>query len=272
MALELAPDYAANLASDVYQAVTAPGRKAFVDLYSSDMALDASSMVTGVTGAGFVSKPHVMAVFAAGKGSYQGQAFVAFKGTASLYDALTDLNAGLRTTHGGQAVHQGFFYALESVYRDLVNFVAGLRQVTTLHCVGHSLGGAIATLAADSVRAAATVASVQLYTFGSPRVGQHLFAAKCTERVLAKNIYRVHHKTDPVPMVPTWPFMHVPDSDADYLIDSPVSAVPWEYHLMEHYIASVEKAGSWAAMYSNRPQRYTMRPSSHGCIPTASSA
>lgn len=258
MAQVLTPLFAANLASDVYQATTAPGRKGFVDLYGDDLDLGESSMISGVTGGHVFSKPHVMGVFAAGKEkTYKGQAFVAFKGTASLYDALTDINVGVRSSHTGHAVHQGFYYAFDSVRQDLMRFVSGLKGVTTLHCVGHSLGGAIATLAADYIRHAGTVSTVRLYTFGSPRIGQDMFVAKCTERVRSENMYRVYHKTDPVPMVPTWPFMHVPDCDADYLIDSPVSAVPWEYHFMEHYIDSVEQAKSWESILTNRPKNYT---------------
>jgi triacylglycerol lipase len=71
-----------------------------------------------------------------------------------------------------------------------------------------------------------------------------------------KNIYRVSHSTDPVPMVPTWPFYHVPNRDIGYMIQSPLSGKPWEYHLMKHYIRSMESAGSWNAIARNRPAGY----------------
>lgn len=153
-------------------------------------------------------------------------------------------------------MHQGFYYAFESVYQELNQFLRGLKGVTTIHCVGHSLGGAIATLAADWIKSTGAVAQVNLYTFGSPRVGLEMFAKKCTTRLVADNIYRVYHKTDPVPMVPTWPFTHVPTSSVDYLLFSPVSAIPWEYHKMKHYIKSAENAAGWAGMKTNRPKGY----------------
>lgn len=193
---------------------------------------------------------------AAGKGAFAGQAFAAFKGPADLYDGLTDLNTGVKPSHTGQAVHQGFDYAFDSVRSDLEKFIVGLKNVTTLHCVGHSLGGAIATLAADWVKASAKVAQVNLYTFGNPRVGLQMFAAKCTQQLTPQCLFRAHHQTDPVPMVPTWPFFHVPTSGADYLLPSPVVPVPWEYHLMKHYIKSVEHAGSWVKLASHRPKGY----------------
>ena len=48
------------------------------------------------------------------------------------------------------------------------------------HATGHSLGGALATLAAYDIATAAEAAGRQLnlacYTFGCPRVGNHAFA------------------------------------------------------------------------------------------------
>jgi hypothetical protein len=177
-------------------------------------------------------------------------------GTASLYDALTDVNVGVTNGHTGAPVHQGFYRAFDSVLPELSQFVAGLKGVTTVHCVGHSLGGAVATLAADWLRARSLVAQARLYTFGSPRVGLWRFAETSTQRVESTHIFRVHHQTDPIPMVPTWPFFHVPSSGLDYLIQSPVAAVPWEYHFMRHYMRSAEAAGSWQKIQTNRPQGY----------------
>lgn len=256
MATILDPRYAARLASNVYGIDDPDTLSLFLGIYKSDMEVNQAKMATAVTGGYILKKPHAMAVFSAGKGAYQGQAFAAFMGTASLYDALTDLNTGVTTSHTGAHVHQGFHRAFNSVLFELKQFAAGLKGVTVVHCVGHSLGGAIATLTADWLRASSSVARANLYTFGSPRVGLSMFADKCTERVLASNIYRAHHETDPVPMLPTWPFFHVPTSDVDYLISSPVAAVPWEYHLMRHYIRSAEAAESWQKIQSNRPQGY----------------
>ena len=254
MSSELMPLYAAQLARDVYFAQSAKTRDDFLEAYKADMEVEKATMATGTTGLRILSKPHVMAVFSAGKGAYKGHAFVAVKGTASLYDALTDLNAGLRTSHTGSAVHQGFYYAFNSIFTELTDFVSGLRGVHAIHCVGHSLGGAIATLAADWIKASMAIPEVNLYTFGSPRVGLEMFAQKCTSRVKEENIYRVYHQTDPIPMVPTWPFRHVPTSNADYLVYSPLAAKPWEYHLMKHYISSSKKAVNWSAMIDKRPK------------------
>ncbi len=263
--MELDPIYAATLAADVYDIKAITTRKNFVRIYKSDMDLPEHydltkpGFSTGVTGAlVFLKKPHVMACLAQGKGKYSGEAFVAIMGTASLYDGLTDANTGIRNSHTGMPVHQGFYYAFDSMLGDLRRFISSLGDIKTIHCVGHSLGGAIATLAADWIKANQSARTVKLYTFGSPRVGLEMFASKFTSRLSNENsIFRVYHQTDPVAMVPTWPFMHVPLYRADYLMFSPVAvAPPWKYHLMEHYIESATKAETWVAMRNNRPKSY----------------
>jgi hypothetical protein len=251
---ELNPEFAAELASNVYLIKDDFSRKGFNLKYKDSFNMEEGSMVKGKTGGlVVVKKEHVMAFMSVGKGKYKGQAFVAIKGTASLYDALTDLNAGVRSSHTGFSVHQGFYYAFNSILFELRQFMSGLKGVSVVHCIGHSLGGAIATLAADWIKANSAVSTVKLYTFGSPRVGLENFTAKCTSRLVANNIYRVYHRTDPVPMVPTWPFFHVPNTELGYLVESSVSIKPWEYHLMKHYIRSAKNAGSWNSMARNRP-------------------
>lgn len=252
---QLSPVFSAELASNVYLVKDKFSRKGFTLKYKDCFDMEESTMVSGNTGAFMVvKKPHIMAFMGMGKGEYEGQAFVAVKGTASLYDALTDLNVGVHLSHTGFHVHQGFYYAFDSILDELKTFIGGLEGVNVVHCIGHSLGGAIATLAADWIRFIASVPTVKLYTFGSPRVGLEGFSAKSTSRLLAKNIHRVYHRTDPVTMAPTWPYYHIPNNNLGCLIDSPVTAKPWEYHLMKHYINSAKKAGNWKAIENNRPK------------------
>lgn len=96
MSRSLSPIYAANLASDVYDVKSVITREDFLEDYKADMKISTSKLPSGVTGGYILNKSHVMAGFSAGSDSYKGQAFVAIKGTASLYDALTDLKVGIR--------------------------------------------------------------------------------------------------------------------------------------------------------------------------------
>lgn len=105
--MALSPKFSAEIASNVYQIKDELSRRAFKAEYKKFFNMEESTMATGTTGAFVIlKKPHVMGFFAKGIGEYQNQAFVAFKGTASLYDALTDGNTGIRASHTGCYVHQ----------------------------------------------------------------------------------------------------------------------------------------------------------------------
>ncbi|MGI8988611.1 MAG: lipase family protein [Bryobacteraceae bacterium] len=82
--------------------------------------------------------------------------------------------------------------------------------IQSLSVIGHSLGGALATLAAANL-AMANTAGVQnnltVYTFGSPRVGLLDFAASYNKAV--KTSFRVWNELDVVPEVPVFPYIHV---------------------------------------------------------------
>ena len=124
-----------------------------------------------------------------------------FRGTQGVQNWLLDLNAKMIAAAQAGRVHCGFQRALDEVWPDVDR---ALSSVTTpTFYTGHSLGGALATLAA-SRRAPAVV-----YTFGSPRVGD----AKFVDRLAGQQIYRVVNRDDRVTTVPPsigpWPFRHV---------------------------------------------------------------
>ena len=94
---------------------------------------------------------------------------VAFRGTAGFRDVLTDVMAWRVGWAPGGRVHAGFSRALRRIWPRLVLSLD--RGKERLLYTGHSLGGALATLAATLVQPDA------LYTFGAPRVGDRAFAA-----------------------------------------------------------------------------------------------
>ncbi|HSH76674.1 MAG TPA: lipase family protein [Longimicrobiales bacterium] len=105
----------------------------------------------------------------------RGWALVSFRGTEDWKDALQDLEANLgeRPPHRGE-VHSGFHRALSSIWDRVSQELEALPRPATgplpVWFTGHSLGAAMATLAADLY---GTVRAV--YTFGSPRVGNSDF-------------------------------------------------------------------------------------------------
>lgn len=99
---------------------------------------------------------------------------LAFRGTDRPQDWIANLNYAQLEGYGGR-VHRGFAQALESVWEALFCLVRTLRdKKQTVWITGHSLGGALATLAAQ--RLEATCGPVRVYTFGQPRVGDPAFA------------------------------------------------------------------------------------------------
>jgi hypothetical protein len=121
-------------------------------------------------------------------------AILVFRGTEQhIKDAITDLALGTLPSHTGKVeVHQGFKNALDAVWGEIE---AALTPLTCpIFYTGHSLGAALATLAA------ARHAPTALYTFGSPRVGDADFAASL--KGITGNIHRVVNGNDVVSTLP----------------------------------------------------------------------
>jgi triacylglycerol lipase len=93
----------------------------------------------------------------------------------------------------GGKVHRGFKAALLEVWTDLEDYISSLRKNNLkIWITGHSLGAALATLAAARYSKAQG-----LYTFGSPRVGDQDF-----KKVFNVNTYRFVNSSDIVTKVP----------------------------------------------------------------------
>jgi hypothetical protein len=139
----------------------------------------------------------------------------------------------------------------------LKTFLASLdmSKVKSIHCIGHSLGGALASLCAEYIKNSYSK-TPYLYTFGSPRVGLIGFADMITKRVGAERIYRAYHKTDIVPYIPIWPFTHIPSVGDTYYLPSPGVIPGAKYHDMEEYIKSV-RPYTWKSLTGLKPERHT---------------
>lgn len=192
---------------------------------------------------------------AAGEGARAGELLVATRGTRINLDWLSNLNVAMQLGPGGRPVHAGFNQVWKSIAPEIHEVLRG-RNPSRIHCVGHSLGGALAALNADCF-AAGAVAEVWLYTFGSPRAGDGLFARALTRSLSPQRIFRVSHPADPVPMIPLFPFWHLPFGQDGMTIDKTSnSLVSVAAHSMRNSYGPGVAAHSWASL-------------GHGAVPAA---
>lgn len=223
----LSPRLAAELADLVYE-IQAPstipnlGLKKSQELKASfDIDLT-SGPVTGTTGGffGLFSKTSGFALVGRGKDRFQGHHVVAIRGTQDGHDWLTNGNVGYSTCSSGSTVHAGFNKAFESMRSGIEALLAphiASSGVQGIHCVGHSLGGSLASLTADWIKDHYRK-PVNVYTFGAPRVGLEGFAQHSTHATA--RMFRCTHGADPVPNVPLWPFIHAPVNGLEYRLDN----------------------------------------------------
>lgn len=137
---------------------------------------------------------------------------IAIAGTKSTQDFITDAQFVKQdAVFCGQllSIHSGFLQEFESI-RVLLDNYFSYRKKTDIRKVivtGHSLGGAVATLIALHLVETRPSIVLNIYTFGSPRVGswelKHLYNKMCP------NTLRVVHDKDIVPKVPKLFYWHV---------------------------------------------------------------
>lgn len=132
---------------------------------------------------------------------------VAFRGTESARDAMTDADARRVRGPFGGSVHRGFKRGLSVVWPAMIEHfehaVAEHGAASTVLLTGHSLGAALATLAAAELAERGLKVS-GLYTFGSPRVGDWRFARALEGWLGADRIFRTVNNNDVVTRVPPW--------------------------------------------------------------------
>lgn len=146
--------------------------------------------------------------------------YVSYHGSHFLSDWFTDFNAQSVTAmdrHGFHGnLHSGFSNAVFSSYDSMLRQIkaaigaTSVRDLDFIFC-GHSLGGALATIAARQFSVLNTEESdrkrIKLVTFSSPPVGDSVFAANY--KVDVPLALRFYHGGDIVPNVPEALFQHV---------------------------------------------------------------
>lgn len=122
---------------------------------------------------------------------------LSFRGTENLGDWLGNLNV-IATTRPYGKVHRGFLGAFQVVVSELRSRLSSLAGRPLL-VTGHSLGGALATVAAAEWQGAVPISWI--YTYGQPAVGMGGFPAFVSQHHPG-NFVRFVNDDDIVPRVP----------------------------------------------------------------------
>jgi hypothetical protein len=94
--------------------------------------------------------------------------------------------------------------------KDAIKSYLDKGAATTVTVCGHSLGGALATLLTLDVKLNTSCDAPAVYIYGSPRVGDHLFAGSYNPAINAS--YRIANRQDLIPKLPSilpLPYEHV---------------------------------------------------------------
>ena len=163
-----------------------------------------------------------------------GMAVLAFRGTQQIKDWMTNLDATTTSVSSSSGetlgnVHRGFNEAFLSVHDQIDPLLEGDKQLP-LFITGHSLGGALATLATWYLNGSSLAAC---YTFGAPRVGNTGLMDR-----FRTPIYRIVNGVDPVPFVP--------------LSGRTVTFAKHIFRLIGTVIGPMERLANWLVKY----QRY----------------
>lgn len=131
-----------------------------------------------------------------------GYAVLAFRGTDSAEDWRADSDHALVAAHWCHGrVHRGFAGALAAGWPGLLALLDLVPEGLPLLVAGHSLGGALAVLAAARLRAEGRPGPVRVATYGQPKVGDARFS-----RISGPaNWVRVALRDDPIPLLPPSP-------------------------------------------------------------------
>ena len=124
---------------------------------------------------------------------------LSFRGTeaTSVKDIKSDLKAKMVGCETQGKIHSGFKEAYGKVELDVQEKINSIDEYKTkpLFITGHSLGGALATVAAKKLEHSGGIAAC--YTFGSPRVGDDQWIAD-----MKTPVYRLVNAADCVTMMP----------------------------------------------------------------------
>ncbi|WCR57707.1 lipase family protein [Wolbachia endosymbiont of Ctenocephalides felis wCfeJ] len=136
---------------------------------------------------------------------------IAYRGTQGFNDVITDVNAFFTTSEllpEGGRIHRGFYNAFTdswpSLYGILRSYAEKQRSEIKdfkINLTGHSMGGAVAKIAALCFNKTEEAEDLHVATFGDPRVFDLTASETYNDALQEKTIRVTQHRQDPVPAV-----------------------------------------------------------------------
>lgn len=240
--MELKPRIAAELAKDVYLIQNDRFIKVLLTRPEFSKKKSGSLQLKAEVGSRLINVRDAFGACAMGGDKYKNELFLIFRGTTTANhnaDWISNARIGVSSSKTGLPVHTGFNHIFNSMLPQLKIFLSENKQIKSVHCIGHSLGGAVASLVADWIKSNRGI-PVKLYTFGAPKPGMMLFANRLSSKLGKKNVFRAYHATDPVPMIPLYPFVQPPLPGFGHYIPSSEAIFSAEAHDMGKYVESVK--------------------------------
>ena len=182
-----------------------------------------------------------------------GAVLIVYRGTINSRDLLSDFLASQTsfvdssgTVHEKLRVHRGFHDIWLGGMKDRRQFYQDIRRSNRpIILIGHSLGGALATFEALSLRLAGYRGTIKLVTFASPKIGNWEFLSELESKNIDLNI--IKNKNDLIPSLPppvlsfageTWTYS---DFDEHIVIDSQKYSIR-ENHSIYSYLEGLKSA------------------------------
>lgn len=130
--------------------------------------------------------------------------FVAFRGSSNIQNWINNLQVSKISPYENESIHveKGFYTSYIDIKSQIFSNLHQLAKKydsNQMSVTGHSLGAAQATLFSYDLLTNSTYDLLNLYTFGSPRVGNKYFSYDFTDKFLST---RITHYHDIVPHVP----------------------------------------------------------------------
>ncbi len=195
-----------------------------------------------------------------------------FRGTDSVADSITDANI-LRVRHpqGEGFVHAGFFSLWTEIEREILEYTERYKDFNVI-TTGHSLGGAMAVLAALAIRRQRQQhggeKSVSVYTFGCPKIGCSIFSAHVNDVI---NCHHFVRSADIVPRLPLGPRFSAFAGNTTTVLDlwfgfyHPRLFCTTRDHSIAKYVKAMEKSSEYCKVFkrnefpSEREKRYSSK-------------